>query len=415
MATMKKLFIFTAQYPLGIGEEFITSEIPILQQYFDIIIVPFNSPNSYNNRDYALKLNRSLIDIFSKKSWKLKAMLSLLQVQLYRELKNEIQVNNIFGFNELKRAIGHFYQAKITAKLINSILTQNKTEHIIFYNYWLDFTVFAFLFVKHKNYNVISRAHGYEIYPEQNKNDYIPFQLRKINILDILFTASDAGKKYLLGKYGKAIKPSIVSSTLGINKLFKSCDYSNSDVLKIVSVSYCVDIKRINLIIDLINALHLENLKIEWHHIGDGVLLENLQKYAKKMLHCKYIFWGYKTNKEVQYMLSSMGYNVFISCTYSEGGNPVSMQEAQAYSLPIIATNVGGVSEVLENYDCGWLLDRDFDVKKIALILKNDLTNPSLLKLKSDNAYKSYLEKFQAKKNYALFAKQLLEIMPCVE
>ena len=212
---------------------------------------------------------------------------------------------------------------------------------------------------------------------------------------------------YLLKKYGPQISNKLAISKLGIRKLYASALSENFSYKKhkIISVSGCVAIKRIHLIIDLIAKLRTIGLPIEWHHIGGGELLNKLVNYAQVHLQSDFLFYGYQTNGQVQEILANNNYTAFISCTFSEGGNPVSMQEAQAYALPIIATNVGGVPEVLADYDCGWLLERDFDLENVAKRLSHDLNNAEIMKRKSQDAYKSYLAKY-----YTQFCKALLEL-----
>ena len=55
-------------------------------------------------------------------------------------------------------------------------------------------------------------------------------------------------------------------------------------------------------------------------------------------------------------------------------GLPISLIEALCYSKPIIASNVGGISEIVLNNQNGYVLnnDEDFFAEKINYILEND-------------------------------------------
>ena len=55
--------------------------------------------------------------------------------------------------------------------------------------------------------------------------------------------------------------------------------------------------------------------------------------------------------------------DLFINLSYSEG-IPVSIMEAMSYSIPTLATNVGGVSELV-NEDNGVLVERDSIAEEI--------------------------------------------------
>jgi colanic acid/amylovoran biosynthesis glycosyltransferase len=405
---MKKLILFTASYPLNFGEEFLATELEFLTKCFDVEIIPYSVSKITNNRAPKLNINYQLIKKLNILNIVLNLLMSLFSVKFYFTLYKEQKLSKSFGFYEFKRFISQYSKARIASKLIKYILSLQKVD--VFYSYWLDFPVFAFYFVNKGNYKIISRAHGVDLYDDQNFKGYIPLQLQKINMVNKLFTSSEAGKSFIFSKYINKIKSGIICSKLGVKKLYNTISKHGSNNVCIISVSYCVEVKRIALIVDLISKIREFGVLVRWEHIGDGDLFEKIENYALSKLKYGFKLYGHKSNNEVQKILSENNYTAFISCTYSEGGMPVSMQEAQAYGIPIIATAVGGVPEVLANYDCGWLLDKDFDIERTAQMLVGDLQDKDLMQQKSINAYKSYLDKFQADKNYTKFCNMLLEL-----
>lgn len=405
------LVIFTSNYPYDTGEEFFSGELEHLKTNYSIEIVPVSAINLSTKRTLEFKVNNWLIDHLRIIPLLRQTIASVFSVKFYEALFIECRTVKKIGVYELKRLVSQYAKARIAAKLIRQILQTNRNRQVIFYSYWLDFPILGFKFIKKTgNYKVIARAHGIDLFADQNIRGYVPLQLQKIALLDKLILVSDSGMRYLLQKYGNQLANKLVVSKLGVTKMFPNHLQYDVKNLCLISISSCVEIKRINLIIDLIAKVREYGVDLTWQHIGYGDLFDNMEEYAALKLKKGFLFHGYQSNYEVQGMLATNSFAALISCSFSEGGNPVSMQEAQAYGLPIIATDVGGVSEVFEQYDCGWLIERDFVLEDVAAMLAAELCNPELRLIKSDGASRSFISKYQAEVNYSEFCRLLQEL-----
>lgn len=87
--------------------------------------------------------------------------------------------------------------------------------------------------------------------------------------------------------------------------------------------------------------------------VGDGPYKKNLETLSKN-LNVKTHFLGRKDQKEIVEILSKT--DIFINPSYSEG-LPTSVLEAGAIGLPIIATDVGGTNEIIDNEINGLLIE----------------------------------------------------------
>jgi len=100
--------------------------------------------------------------------------------------------------------------------------------------------------------------------------------------------------------------------------------------------------------------------------------------------------------------------DLFINVSSSEG-IPVSIMEAQAFGVPVMATDVGGTAEIVNNEN-GILLPANPSVEAIADEISALIGNQTELKKKrgiSVNNWKTY---FNAEENYRNFSKQLVKI-----
>ncbi|MBA3900251.1 MAG: glycosyltransferase, partial [Bacteroidetes bacterium] len=98
--------------------------------------------------------------------------------------------------------------------------------------------------------------------------------------------------------------------------------------------------------------------------------------------------------------------DLFINVSETEG-IPVSIMEAQSAAIPVLATNVGGTSEIVDNEN-GFLIDKDFEVAKIAESIEKYFTSHfSHQEEKRKKSYQNWQKKYDAKKIYAEFAEKI--------
>lgn len=113
--------------------------------------------------------------------------------------------------------------------------------------------------------------------------------------------------------------------------------------------------KRQDLLIKAIARLANPNYQVSL--IGDGSNLENIQKMAEELQVSKQIkFLGFQTN--VDKFLNNA--NIFVLLSDYEG-LPISIIEAMSHSLPIVASDVGGVPEEVKSGVNGYLVQNSID------------------------------------------------------
>ncbi|MHA1250025.1 MAG: glycosyltransferase family 4 protein [Candidatus Helarchaeota archaeon] len=148
---------------------------------------------------------------------------------------------------------------------------------------------------------------------------------------------------------------------------------------------------------ELIKSFKIVNKEIRDTHLiiaGTGYLLNTLRNLVKKInLEKKITFTGF-LNKEklVQfYKLSS----IFCLPSYYEI-TPIVLLEAMASNLPIIASNIGGIPELIENEKDGILIPPN-DIKSLSSNIIRLLKDRTLYKKLSNNAYNKIKGKFYYK------------------
>lgn len=152
------------------------------------------------------------------------------------------------------------------------------------------------------------------------------------------------------------IDPSVISMGVDITKFGKQYrveNYFNQGDKKIVLfVGRLAEKKGVTY---LINAM--KNIDALLVIVGDGPLRQQLEEQAAEMKD-KVVFLGAKTHEELKIIYASADIFVVPSITAKDGdqeGLGLVMLEAMASGLPIVASNSGGITEVIEDEKTGLL------------------------------------------------------------
>lgn len=406
----KKIVLLTDAYPFSGGENFLETELPYSKG--EILIFPYQEQGSEacirklsSDNLIVYKRNKTKRNIFNK----LNCISSLINLETWDEIFWMIKQKKM-NLTNLKEML-YFHNESI--KYINWIKSElNDKSEYIFYSYWMFVQAFAAIKLKKEFRNSLSltRCHGFDIYEERHKALYIPFRMEIFNNMNLICPISKQGENYLKDRYQLddiLIKTYYLGSD---NSILKKDNFSsNKNLFKIISCSNINENKRLHLIID---ALALVNQSVEWTHIGSGELFDDITFLAKTTLptNIKFKFIGQIEHKEIESYYNENSYNLFINVSNSEG-LPVSIMEACSWGIPVIATNVGGTSEIVINGENGYTIERDFEPQTLANLVNDiifmDETSYEKMCL---NSKKIWSKKFNARKNYLDFYKQIFRI-----
>jgi len=248
------------------------------------------------------------------------------------------------------------------------------SSHVVFYSYWLNSGAHAIGMLDYSDSIKIARAHGSDLYEEKTDHGYLPMLRFVSENLNSIFFISEHGRNYFAEKTGSG-KAELNLSRLGTTKphfeLFQPD--SESDFI-IVSCSNLIPLKRVHLIIESLSLIKADK-RIRWIHFGTGPLREELGNLASRYLgsHKQIIFEfrGYVPNKDILDFYNYNHVSLFINTSYTEG-LPVSIMEVQSFGIPVIATDTGGVGEIV-HAGTGFLLPVDFKpddlAQKISIVM----------------------------------------------
>lgn len=164
---------------------------------------------------------------------------------------------------------------------------------------------------------------------------------------DVIIAVSPAVKKQLL-RYGIANPDKIVVIPLGLelDGLLGLGEKEDSQFFNIGIVGRLTKIKNHKLFFDAARELQLRYKKgreLKFIVIGDGELKENLREYVENIGLSGVEFMGWvKDSIEIYKDLD------IVALTSINEGTPVSLIEAMAAARAVIATDVGGVKDLVE-------------------------------------------------------------------
>lgn len=160
------------------------------------------------------------------------------------------------------------------------------------------------------------------------------------------------------------------------------------DVLNIIVVARFSPPKKNKKILHCLRNMLDIGLKITVTFVGSGPQLEQAKAEAKNLhLGKKAFFLGPRT--DVEKLL--MKFDAFLLLSNWEGF-PISIIEAMRAGLPIIASDVGGIRESVDDNENGWLIDRDDD--NFNNVLRNIIHEPNALIVAGMKSRRKYLNEF---------------------
>jgi glycosyltransferase involved in cell wall biosynthesis len=156
-------------------------------------------------------------------------------------------------------------------------------------------------------------------------------------------------------------------------------EITKKSVLQIISTLSPTVYKGIDVLLKTAQILkELIDIPFQWNVIGlekGDTMLTHFEK-ALNMRHDQYnlVFQGKKNQNELVRLLKNS--DVFVHPSYIDN-SPNSVCEAQILGLPIIATNVGGISSLIEHNNTGFLVPAN-GVYEIVHYLKLLYLNPQI-------------------------------------
>ena len=119
-----------------------------------------------------------------------------------------------------------------------------------------------------------------------------------------------------------------------------------------------------------------ESIKPKLKIVGEGSEMRNLSKFITDKNLTNIELLGFKSGKELENLISNASFIIVPSEWYEN--NPLTIIESYANGKPVIASKIGGITEIVINNETGFLYEMGniqsliFEVQKASKISEND-------------------------------------------
>lgn len=411
MERISRLVIFTAHYPYTNGESFLEDEIKYASNLFDDIIIVTAEKRPTAER-YYVPSNAEIIESrkeLSNSCVLVKTVAYMLRLKTIRELF--LAMKEQHNLHSIAYLVKKMLITQRSMAYLDSVKSKwYSKESSLYYAYWLDAEASYLSLIRNKLNGVcIARAHGGDCFFDR---DYHPFRRIQLSMLDKIYPISEKGTQDIVQHYDRYVKDlsaKVQTMYLGISAPSQCMNpWMEKEEATVVSCAEVKGLKRIDLMID---ALKLIDRPIHWIHFGDGELMEDIKQYAHKQLdglkNIRYEFAGRILKESILRFYREQSVDVFVN-TSDQEGIPVSIMEAMSYGIPVVARDIGGNSELINN-KCGILISSQGTPQEIADAVRRVLEmdrkqNIALRKKARDVVFTSFSEM----KNYERFYRDVL-------
>jgi len=411
------LVLVTAAFPWGTAEQFLETEINYLAAGFRrVILVPSHVHGLERPLPQGVEAETSL-GRAEPVGWRAAARAGLSLAGLgaaYLEPVKRPAV--IFNREALKRMALFGLRARLVSRWLAGFLPRAGLDpgRTVFYTYWLGPATWGLGLAKRAQpgLRLVSRVHGGEIYEEQFEPPYLPFVRQAAAKADKILTVSDHGRRHLRGRF-PFLEDRLEVCRLGVGDPGEPAEHSRDGILRIVTCAWLFPLKRLHLLVEglLFLTQRRPDLAVEWTHFGDGPLRQDLERRVESGLasRVRLRILGTVPNSEVLSFYRTNPVDLLVNLSLSEG-LPVSIMEALSFGVPVAATAVGGVPEVVNGRN-GRLLSPNPGPEEIARALEEfSQPNPGVL-AKRQASRETWRKLCRAEVNYPALCRKLMEVV----
>lgn len=418
------MYLITQDYPYGhLEDSFVGPEYPYLCERFHVSVIAaevmptakLRSEEEVREKD----IEASIVPTRQSLAGKLFSLVCfLLEKDCYTELAAIIKSGEKVP-QRIYRALMFGAAAETFYRRLKKKIPLTRNTRAIFYFYWFDYKCFGLTMHRRRfpHVRIVARTHGYELYDERELYGRQFFKPQTDAGLTRLVFAAQFAKDYYLARYGVKDGEKYPLHRLGVpDKNVTEKDrrerYRGDETFLLLSCSDTGQVKRIDRIIEGLAAV--TTARVHWVHIGGGDGLSGLQELARKELggrdNIRYEFTGTLLNTEVIEYYRSHDVSCLITATQSEGGSPVAVQEALSFGVPVIATAVGELKQMVDGN--GILLSENPSAEEMAQAVSQmaESRGTETYFRMCARSLAIFEERFNEQRNFQAFAEEMLRV-----
>lgn len=271
---------------------------------------------------------------------------------------------------------------------------------------------------------VVARAHGYDVNVEASPVRYLPQRELLLAQLDRVHPVSEVATKWLRAQWPEYASK-VFTRRLGSAGSSTGL-VARQEPLHVLTVSTVRPLKRLGLVADAVALLQRDGVPVRWTHLGGGRprAVAQLRRRVAQLAPGTVELLGPLPHEQVLRWYAEHHPSVLINVSTSEGV-PVSVMEAMAHGVPVLATDVGGTRELLVEQPgpglvaqrpAPGLLPPDLDAHRLAAELRALQALPEAAYQRRCVTHQAtWREGWDAETNLPRFAQELAELAALAE
>jgi glycosyltransferase involved in cell wall biosynthesis len=254
--------------------------------------------------------------------------------------------------------------------------------------------IFGYVGAKVCGAKMILNFHGVELRWVKTKMPFLlPFLRWAIKSSDGVVSNS----RYTAREINSIVEREVAIIPFGIEDKAGKTRNASMSAKSILFVGRLVERKGVKYLVEAFDSISQEFPDCALTIVGDGSEKTSLEKLVTvRELKERVIFKGMITDAELERCYRDCTVFVLPSCTDAKGdkeGLGVVLLEAMSYRKPVIASDSGGIVDIVKHNDTG-LLVPEKDIKALANALRNVLSDHSLADRLADSAHRYVMKNF---------------------
>ncbi|MCP4740960.1 MAG: glycosyltransferase, partial [Actinomycetales bacterium] len=364
----RSIILLARDYPFGLGEAFVEDEVARLAREGPLVVLP--AFNACGGPPRPLPEGVVLDEGLAGRGPGFLFRPGLL-FQLISAAGRELRTRpRIFGsFRAMFRLAGYLYRAgRVLAWVDDARRTGDPVRRVM--AFWSNAEAFgmALAIRRDPSITLVARSHRFDVWEEENPGDYLPFRRELAQAAHKLLPSSREAADYLVRSI-PVEQEKVAVAPLGVEPPFEPRPWAGRAEILIVSCSTAAVVKRLPLVAASIAKASAEDPERSWRwvHLGGGeaqirsVIADgpgNLELELPGWLPREAIYRFHRDRQP----------NCLVNLSSSEGV-PLSIMEALAMGVPVVATAAGGTGEMVDD-SVGALLPVEIDAAIAAAAIR---------------------------------------------
>ena len=220
-------------------------------------------------------------------------------------------------------------------------------------------------------------AHAHDLYVERAMLD------KKIGEASFVVTISEHNRRFIAEQFGRQIAAKVRVVHCGVDtEVFQASQKAvENERFTIICVGSLEEKKGQRYLVEACHRLVQQGRDFQCLLVGDGPTRTQLEKKIAGLKLSSYVkLLGRQTRQQVSQLLKSADIMTLPSIRLASGkqeGIPVALMEGMAMELPVVASDISGVPELVDDGECGYLVP-ERDPEALALAITRLYQDPEL-------------------------------------